>query len=294
METSITSELKKRIFAMQRDELTGSLLYAKIAARQKDAQNKQTFLEISRAERAHYEVWKGYTGQKIAPNRVKIALYALMSRIFGITFTIKLFEKGEGNGISNLRAVEQQLPEARAIIAEEEEHEERLMALIDEERLHYVGAIVLGLNDALVELTGTIAGLTFALANNRLVALSGIITGVSATLSMAASNYLSQRAEGNAKAFTSSLYTGVAYLLTVVLIVLPYLLLPNELYVMAFVIMICSVVLIILGFNYYISIAQGTPFFKRFGEMVLISLGVAALSFAIGLAAKSLLGIDVG
>ena len=294
MESSITPELKNRILAMQRDELIGSLLYANIAAHQKDAQNKQTFLDISRAERGHYEVWKGYTGKEIVPNRFKIGLYTLMSRILGITFTIKLFEKGEGDGISNLRAVEQQLPEARAIIAEEEEHEERLMALIDEERLHYVGAIVLGLNDALVELTGTIAGLTFALANSRLVALSGIITGVSATLSMAASNYLSQRAEGNAKALTSSLYTGVAYLLTVVLIVLPYLLLPNDWYFTAFVIMICTVVLIILGFNYYISIAQGTPFLKRFGEMVVISLGVAALSFGIGLAAKALLGINVG
>ena len=127
----------------------------------------------------------------------------------------------------------------RAIIAEEEEHEARLMQMVDEERLHYVGSIVLGLNDALVELTGTIAGLTFALASNRLVALSGIITGVSATLSMAASNYLAQRAEGNPKALKSSAYTGIAYLLTVILIVLPYLLLPNDWYVAAFAIMIC-------------------------------------------------------
>jgi len=151
----------------------------------------------------------------------------------------------------------------------------------------------LGLNDALVELTGTIAGLTFALASNRLVALSGIITGVSATLSMAASNYLAQRAEGNGEALKSSAYTGVAYLITVVLIVLPYLLLPNDWYVAAFVIMISAVVLVILFFNYYISVAQDLPFWKRFGEMVVISLGVAALSFAIGLLAKSILGIEV-
>ena len=152
---------------------------------------------------------------------------------------------------------------------------------------------MLGLNDALVELTGTIAGLTFALANNRLVALSGIITGVSATLSMAASNYLAKRAEGNGEALKSSAYTGAAYLLTVVAIVLPYLLLPNELYLLAFGIMIFVVVLIILAFNYYISVAQDLPFLKRFGEMVAISLGVAALSFVIGLVAKQLLGIDV-
>ena len=120
------------------------------------------------------------------------------------------------------------------------------------------------------------------------------ITGVAATLSMAASNYLAKRVEGSGEALKSSLYTGMAYLLTVVAIVLPYLLLPNELYVLAFAIMIAVVVLIILAFNYYISVAQDLPFFKRFSEMVFISLGVAALSFLIGLAAKQLLGINVG
>ena len=113
-------------------------------------------------------------------------------------------------------------------------------------------------------------------------------------LSMAASNYLAKRVEGSGEALKSSLYTGMAYLLTVVAIVLPYLLLPNELYVLAFAIMIAVVVLIILAFNYYISVAQDLPFFKRFSEMVFISLGVAALSFLIGLAAKQLLGINVG
>ena len=180
------------------------------------------------------------------------------------------------------------------MIADEEAHETKLMSMIDEERLHYVGSIVLGLNDALVELTGTIAGLTFALANNRLVALSGIITGVAATLSMAASNYLAQRADGNKDALKSSVYTGIAYLLTVIAIVLPYLLLPNQMYLFAFIIMIAIVVLIILSFNYYISVAQDLPFWKRFGEMVVISLGVAALSFGIGIAAKAILGVNAG
>ena len=294
MNSEISAGLKNRLIRMQKDERTGSLLYEKIAARQKDAKNRQVFLDIARAERGHYETWKGYTKQDVAPGRVRIAWFLLMSRLLGVMFTIKFFEKNEDLGISVLRSIEKELPEASAIIAEEEEHENRLMAMIDEERLHYVGSIVLGLNDALVELTGTIAGLTFALANNRLVALSGIITGVSATLSMAASNYLAQRADGNPKALKSSVYTGVAYLITVVLIVLPYLLLPNSWYIAAFVIMIATVVLVILGFNYYVSVAQGLPFFKRFGEMVLISLGVAALSFAIGLAAKHLLGVNVG
>ncbi|MEG2082956.1 MAG: rubrerythrin family protein, partial [Oscillospiraceae bacterium] len=76
-----------------------------------------------------------------------------------------------------------EVPEAAQISHEEEIHENALIEMLDEERLQYVGSMVLGLNDALVELTGTIAGMTFALMNTRLVALSGIITGVSATLS---------------------------------------------------------------------------------------------------------------
>ena len=294
MERELTLELKQKLLKMQRDEITGSILYGKIAERQKDANNKRVFSEISRAERGHYETWRGYTKQEVAPNRRKIALFSVLSRVLGITFTIKFFEKGEDLGIRDLREIELELPEARQVIADEEAHETKLMSMIDEERLHYVGSIVLGLNDALVELTGTIAGLTFALANNRLVALSGIITGVAATLSMAASNYLAQRADGKSDAVKSSVYTGIAYLLTVVAIVLPYLLLPNQMYLLAFIIMIAVVVLIILSFNYYISVAQDLPFWKRFGEMMLISLGVAALSFAIGLAAKAILGVNVG
>ena len=115
----------------------------------------------------------------------------------------------------------EELPEARAILADERRHEAELTEMLDEERLQYVGSMVLGLNDALVELTGAIAGVTFALANTRLVALTGIITGISATLSMAASNYLAERANGNANAIKSSLYTGIAYLITVALLVLP-------------------------------------------------------------------------
>jgi VIT1/CCC1 family predicted Fe2+/Mn2+ transporter len=293
MKKQISEATRRRLLQFQKDEITGSILYEKIARRQKDENNKNAFLEIAKAEKSHYETWKGYTGKTIAPNRMKIFWFMVMSRILGVTFTLKFFEKTEETGIKGLRFVEEELPEAREIILDEEEHEDRLAQMIDEERLHYVGAIVLGLNDALVELTGTIAGLTFALASNRLVALSGIITGVSATLSMAASNYLAQRADGNSKALKSSVYTGAAYLVTVVLIVLPYLLLPNDWYVAAFAIMISTVVLVILFFNYYVSVAQDTPFWKRFGEMVTISLGVAALSFGIGLVAKALLGIDV-
>ena len=57
--------------------------------------------------------------------------------------------------------------------------------------------------------------------------------------------------------------------------------------------MLGIVVLIILGFNYYIATAKGLNFRKRFIEMAGISLGVAALSFVVGLIVKNALGVDI-
>lgn len=164
---------------------------------------------------------------------------------------------------------------------------------MDEERLQYVGSMVSGLNDALVELTGTLAGLTLALQNTKLIALSGLITGVSATLSMASSEFLSARSEGREDAFKSCVYTGIAYCITVALLVLPYLVFDDEHYLHALGTMLVTVVLIILVFTYYISVAKDLDFKKRFWEMALISLSVAAFSFVIGLLVKEALGIDI-
>ena len=178
-------------------------------------------------------------------------------------------------------------------IADEESHEQALLAMLDEERLSYVGSMVLGMNDAMVEMTGTLAGLTLAMQNTRLIALSGLITGIAATLSMASSEYLSSKSEGRPDALKSASYTGVAYLVTVALLILPYLLFDESHYLWAMGTMVVIVLLILVVFNYYLSVAQDLPFKKRFGQMAGISLGVAALSFVIGILVKQFLGVDI-
>ena len=85
---------------------------------------------------------------------------------------------------------------------------------------------------------------------------------------------------------------GTSYLITVALLVLPYLVLPAHMYTMAFAIMIATVILIIMFFNYYISVAKEEPFLKNFATMAIISLSVAVISYLIGILAKNLLGID--
>lgn len=293
MEHVLNSEAIEVLLHRQKDEVTGAILYRKMAEREKHPKNKELLMNMAKDEQDHAAVWAAITNQKVEPNTFRIKRLVLLSRILGFTFVLKIIQKDEQMAQIEYEKLIQEFPEAIAIEADERRHEEALIDLLDEERLQYVGSMVLGLNDALVELTGTIAGMTFALQNTQLVALSGIITGISATLSMAASNYLAERADGNPNAMKSSLYTGIAYLITVVFLVTPYLIFSNEMYMGALITMLIFVILIIFFFNYYISVAKGYNFKRRFGEMAAISLSVTAISFIIGLVAKALLGIDV-
>ena len=293
MTKRLNPENLSRILRYQKEEENGAIIYDYMARHERDGKNSAILSGMAAQEREHALIWGCYSGKKVGPNLFRVWWYMVLTRLLGYTFVLKLMEKDESLTVKEYSSLVDEIPEMRSIIEQEETHEKALQDMLDEERLHYVGAMVLGLNDALVELTGTIAGLTFALANNRLVALAGIITGVSATLSMAASNYLAQRADGSEDAFKSSLYTGIAYLFTVVCLVLPYLLFPPHMYLEALAAMLCVVIFIIFAFNYYVAVAKELSFWPRFAEMACISLGVAVISFGIGLLAKRFLNVDI-
>ncbi|MFY9380391.1 MAG: VIT1/CCC1 transporter family protein [Acutalibacteraceae bacterium] len=290
---NLSPEVKKQVIKMQKVELNGYLVYNNIAKRTKDEKNKEVLRRIALEEKKHAEDLEKLTGVKVKANPLIVWLYTLMSILLGFTFTIKFMERNESGDSKKYAQLEKEVPEFKQIAEDEERHERELLALLDEEILKYVGSMVLGLNDALVELTGTLAGLTFALGNNKIVALSGLITGISATFSMASSEYLSAKSEGRPDALKSCTYTGFAYLVTVALLILPYLLLPAGSALPAFIIMLFIALFIIFAFNFYLSVAQELNFKKSFAEMALISMGVAALSFVVGLAVKHFLGVDI-
>lgn len=200
----IDEETLNEILTAQENEITEYFIYNKIASGTKNPHNREILLRLSKDELTHYNFWKEYSGKDVKPRKLKIWKYFLASKIFGLTFGVKLMENGEKKAQEVYENLSKKIPDARSILKDEEEHEEELIALIDEERLRYVGSIVLGLNDALVELTGAIAGLTFVLQNTRLIALAGMITGVAASLSMASSEYLSTKMEGDKSPFRAS------------------------------------------------------------------------------------------
>jgi VIT1/CCC1 family predicted Fe2+/Mn2+ transporter len=284
--------IRQRLVTFQRTEITEHHIYRRLAKVIRPAENQHILEQIARDELRHYQGWKQYTGQEVQPDRLKIWFYYWVSRILGFTFGVRLMERGEEAAQKNYGQLTEVIPEAADFLHEEDVHEGQLLAMLDEEHLRYAGSVVLGLNDALVELTGALAGLTLALQNTNLIALTGLITGIAASLSMAASEYLSTRSEETEKhPLRAAVYTGIAYIITVALLILPYLLLDN--YYVCLAVALSTAVLIIALFNYYISVAKNESFRKRFLEMAGLSLGVAGISFVIGYLVRTFLGIEV-
>lgn len=291
MRQETEQELLKKIIGFQREEITSCIIYKKLATIEKDPENRKILQCISEDESRHYATLCSYTHREVTPNRWEILFYVWLVRLLGITFAVRRLELGEKETTS----VYSQYPDMEhfaEMAQDEQHHEEKLIGMISEERLEYMGSVVLGLNDALVEFTGALAGFTLALNDTKLIALTGSITGIAAALSMASSEYLSTKSEKtrNKRPVKAAIYTGIAYIITVVALVGPFILLSSP--VMALCIMLLMALLIIAFFNYYYAIARNESFKRRFSEMAILSFSVAGISFLIGYLLKTVTGIE--
>jgi VIT1/CCC1 family predicted Fe2+/Mn2+ transporter len=273
----------------QKNEITEHYIYKRLSASEKDAGSSRILNEIAADELKHYGIWKSYTGSDIEPSQWKIWLFYLMSRLFGITFSIKLMESGEGQAQVNYLEIARSIPDAQSVALDEDRHEEELIALLDEERLRYIGAIIRGLNEALIELSAALSGLTFALHESQLIAMTGVVTGLAMTFSLGSTEYLASKHEQHANPVKAAIYTSGANLLTVILLILPYLLLKD--YYVAMGVMLGISALVILIFNYHVSVAKELNFRKSFTEMLVLFIAVSALTFLIGYIARDVFHI---
>lgn len=150
---------------------------------------------------------------------------------------------------------------------------------------HIVPDLILGINDSLIELTGALVGLSFALPDHKLVALSGLILGIAASLSMGASAYMHNRYEVGKRALVAGLYTGASYAGVVFLLIFPFLIFDRV--GLALGLMFAIALGIIVLTTRYSSRTYHRSFFKEFRIMFLFSLGVATVSFCIGQVLRS-------
>ncbi len=282
---------------LQRMEATEAEVYRRLAKMQKNPVNRSILEGIALEEERHEAVIAKMTGEEVKADKGKVARQIVLAKLLGFTFSIKMMESNEHHAASEYHEL------GLHDIAEEEDlHVQSMISMLDEERLRYSGSIVLGLSDALVELTGALAGLTFALRDLNLVALAGLVTGIAAAFSMGASEYLSSRAEKKSEsAVKAAFFTWISYLLTVLMLVAPFLVFQADSpefhglgpHVQALMCTFAIGLLIVALFNFFLSVVEEVSFKSRFLEMAGILGVVSMISYGIGIALRVALGVEV-
>ncbi len=283
----------KMALRQQQNEIDEYEIYLRLAKRCKNPKNREIFEKIASQELKHYEFWKKITKKELKPRFWRVYFYTFLATVFGVSFAVKLMEKGEEKAQEFYLQIAKEYPEAKKIYEDEKNHELMLINMLKDSKLLYAGAVVLGMNDALVELTGTLTGVALAFDNARYVGITGIIMGVAASLSMAGSAYLEARESANEEIDPKkyALYTGISYIITTVLVVFPFFIFESA--KSALVLMFVNAALAIIVYNFYIAVARDEDFVKRVKEMFLITFGVAFISFLIGYFVNKYFGIEI-
>ena len=275
-------------------EYLDMVIYRELAKIETVPQFKRILEELMAHEVEDCQFWRELSSIKeVRISPLKIACLKLMRKVLGLTFTAKFLERNERDAVQRYTAYAEQAPpdmKARLeqIINHETHHEQELIGQIREERVKFLGSMVLGVNDGLIELTGALVGFAFALQRPLQAGLFGAVTGIAASLSMAASAYMQARHEEGRDPKKAATYTGFSYIVVVALLVLPFFLLPN-IYA-ALGVMGIEILLLIAAFAGYGAILFDRSFKRQFGEMAAFSIGVATLAFLLGSLVRSVLG----
>jgi VIT1/CCC1 family predicted Fe2+/Mn2+ transporter len=278
------------------DEFKDFTVYNELEKIEKNENFKKVLRKLSKQEIDHYKFWLKFSSKKVNKvNKFEILFFKILRIIFGLTFTLKILENHERKVIEDYKKFLKKIKgrdreKLKKIIKDEESHENEFIKLINENRVVYLGATILGLNDGLVELTGALAGLTAALQNPLIVAISGLIAGIAASMSMAASSYLQARAEGRNPRI-SAYYTGISYISVVLCLVLPYFLVSNIYFALFSSILIA--ILIVASMSFYVSVLFERDYKRELVEMFSLSLGIAFITFLIGSLARIFLKIEI-
>jgi len=148
-------------------------------------------------------------------------------------------------------------------------------------------AIILGMHDAIVSLTGLIAGLFFAFTDANIIIISCIISSITASLSMGAANYLATKAKDGRTALKSAFYTAGAYMITCFFLILPFFIFNERATTLTAIILMAIFIIFIFNSCCY----RGKIFYQHFFEMLSICTVVSTVAFFIGEIASKLFGI---
>ncbi|MGA2199559.1 MAG: ferritin family protein [Nitrososphaerales archaeon] len=279
------------------DELTDYTLYTRLSETHHNGAFVEVFKQLALIERKHLEFWQKYVPDlrpRLNTGLIRRALF--FKRVFGLTFAIRYLERHEADSIKRYKAVSHLVPpEDKAafdeVLADEEEHENEMSAAIESSTIRYISFVVLGLADALVEITGIHAGSLGIYNKTEVAGLAGIIAGGAASLAMASAAYAQAKQGFKGSAKLSAGYTGVSYFLTALALATPYFLTGSQ--IDAISVSLVLAVVIVTFASYYSSVISTKPFLRDYLELLGILLCVTVALYVFGYVIRTETGITV-
>jgi len=287
----LREELKKYVL----DEYNDYITYKSLAEMENDEVRRRILSNLSTKEYEHYTFWLQLSGYKPnPPSRIRIRLIMMFRRLLGLVFIARLLERHERSVIKWYRELYTILPAKERetlfhIIREEEEHEKMLIGEIEETIVKYLGYIVLGLADAIIEISGVHAGFLGATSVTLLAGVAGLVVGFAASISMAVAAYLQAKQAPTIVPLKAAILTGITYILTVILQALPFFLTTDILN--AFAVSIIISITLLAGFTYYGAVIRDIDSRREIATNIALTLGTATATYVFGDLLSSWLGI---
>ena len=269
------------------DEFSDFTLYDRLSRTvNSNSPYKQVLMDLSATEHRHYEFWRKYAPEE-KPRLARLKLYwvLFLRRFLGLTFATRYLDRHEANVVHEYQALARMIPESdkaayEEMVADEREHEKAFAMKVESSAVQYISFVVLGLADALVEISGIHAGWLGLFEKTEIAGLAGVIAGGAASLAMASAAFAQAKQGFKGSARLSAIYTGVFYFITAIILATPYFLTASML--LALFSSLTLAVLILAMTTWYSIVIQQKPFLKDFVEILVILFGATILVFSLG------------
>ena len=283
------------------DEYTDYAVYTKLSSRQKKNNPKfsEALSNLASAEKRHYEFWRKYSSDSSKPPKARsmvVRLVLFLRFLFGASFAIKFLEKHEDKVIKQYKSVEHLIPEQdrsefELMVADEQEHEKMFAEQMQGSYVKYISFVILGLADAIVEISGIHAGSLGIYTSTELTGLAGIVAGAAASIAMASAAFAQAKQGFQGSPSISAVFTGISYFVNAVVLATPYFLTRNM--SVAISISVILAIIIIAFVSYYNSVISDSSFVRDFSELAGIMLGATVALYFFGSFIRALLGITI-
>jgi VIT1/CCC1 family predicted Fe2+/Mn2+ transporter len=278
--------------------------------------------ELIRVETRHVAFWQEFFALKDLDKldlgrRLKLFTLTAACRLFGTGAIHVVLEAIEVHGVRKYLRVWSRYAKdplgvaLREILDDEFKHEDMVVTADTERRIspEKVRNVFLGLNDGLVEILGAVSGFFAAFGNPMAVLAAGLTVAVAGALSMAAGAYIAASSETEVRAteddrrrflgetvpkassespLASAFVVGIGYIAGALVPLLPVLFGARSVWPA-----VVAGAIVIVVVSTVVAFLSGMDVRRRIVLNLIITGIAVGVTYAIGLAAKAVLGISV-